>query len=404
VAALKEETAAAGRSRRTLSFTNALVIGQVAFSLLCLVIAALFFHSIERAYTIDPGFQTSHLALVMMNPVQAGYDPQRVKEFYRMTRERIAGLPGAESVSWASGMPFWNSASRSVLIEGAEPRKKSENLQTVSIIVGTDYFRTMGIPRVAGRVFNDGDREESLPVAVINQALAQHWPGGNPLGQRFHFAGDNMLRQVVGVVKNANYSTLGEAPQPCVYLPQRQNFAGGMTLYVRSQGNPASLLPPIQREVRTLDGNIEISDARTGAMLLDQVLWGPKVGVALLGVFGSLALVLASVGLYGVMAYSVTRRRREIGVRMALGAQRGAVLRLVIANGMRLVGWGIALGLGASLVLGRGLSHMLFGISSADPASLASASATLIVVALAACYLPAHAATRIDPMNALRQN
>jgi predicted permease len=404
VAALKEETAGAGRSRRTLSFSNALVIGQVAFSLLCLVTAALFFRSIERAYAIDPGFQTSHLALVVMDPTQAGYDPQRVKEFYRVTREQIAGLPGVESVSWASGMPFWNSASRSMLIEGAELREKSENLQTVSIIAGTDYFRTMRIPLVAGRVFDDGDRGESLPVAVINQALAQHWPDANPLGQRFHFAGDKMLRQVIGVVKNANYSTLGEAPQPCVYLPQRQNFAGGMTLYVRSQGNPSSLLPAIQREVRTLDNNIEISDARTGAMLLDQVLWGPKVGVALLGVFGSLALVLASVGLYGVIAYSVTRRRREIGMRMALGATRGTVLRLVVADGMRLIGWGIVFGLGASLVLGRGLSHTLFGISSADPVSLASASATLIVVALVACCLPAHAATRIDPMNALRQN
>ena len=139
-------------------------------------------------------------------------------------------------------------------------------------------------------------------------------------------------------------------------------------------------------------------------MLLDQVLWGPKVGVALLGVFGSLALALASVGLYGVMAYSVSRRRREIGVRIALGATPGAVLRLVLTEGMKLVGWGIVLGFGASLVLGRGLSHMLFGISSADPASLASAIMTLILVALAACYLPARAATRIDPMNALRQN
>jgi len=177
-----------------------------------------------------------------------------------------------------------------------------------------------------------------------------------------------------------------------------------MTLYVRSQGNPASLLPAIQREIRTLDSNIEISDARTGAMLLDEVLWAPKVGVALLGVFGSLALALASVGLYGVMAYSVTRRRREIGVRMALGATPGAVLRLVLTEGMKLVGWGIVLGFGASLVLGRGLSHMLFGVGFADPASLASASVTLTLVALAACYLPAVAATRIDPMNALRQN
>ena len=405
VAALKEETPAAGRTRRSVNFTSALLVGQVAFSLVCLVTAALFFHSIERAYSIDPGFQSGHLALVMMNPAQAGYGPERVKEFYRMTRERIASLPGVASASWASGMPFWNSPSRSVVIEGAELRKKSDNLQTVSIVVGTDYFPTMGIPLVAGRLLNDSDREESLPVALINQALAaQHWPGGNPLGRRFHFAGDDTWRQVVGVVKNANYSTLGEAPQPCVYLPLQQNVAGGMTLYVRSQGGPASLLPAIQREVRTLDSNIEISDARTGALLIDQVLWGPKVGVALLGVFGSLALVLASVGLYGVMAYSVSRRRREIGVRMALGAQRGAVLRLVIADGMKLVGCGIVLGLGASLVLGRGLSHMLFGISSADPLSLASASTTLIAVAVAACYIPARSATRIDPMNALRES
>jgi macrolide transport system ATP-binding/permease protein len=302
-------------------------------------------------------------------------------------------------------MPFWNSASRSVVIEGAEPRKRSDNLRTVSITVDTDYFSTMTIPLVAGRVLSDSDRQESLPVAVINQALAaQHWPGGNALGRRFHFADDGTWRQVVGVVKNTNYSTLGEAPQPCVYLPLRQNLAGGMTLYVRSQGNPAGLLPMIQREVRALDSNIEISDARTGAMLLDQVLWGPKVGVALLGMFGSLALVLASVGLYGVMAYSVNRRRREIGVRMALGAQRGAVLRLVISDGMKLVACGIAFGLGASLVLGRALSRLLFGISSADPVSLASASLTLIAVALAACYLPARWAMRIDPMNALREN
>jgi predicted permease len=200
VAALKEETAATGRSRRGLSFTNALVVGQVAFSLLCLVIAALFFHSIERAYGIDPGFQTGHLALVMMNPTQVGYDPERVKEFYRATQERLASLPGVDSVAWASRMPFWNSASRSVVIEGVEAPKKSESLQTVSFIISTDYFRTMGLPPVAGPVFNDGDREQSLPVVVINQALAaEHWPGGNALGRRFHFVGDSTWRKVVGV-------------------------------------------------------------------------------------------------------------------------------------------------------------------------------------------------------------
>lgn len=404
VTSLKEGTPASGRSRRALSLTNALLVGQVAFSLICLIVAALFFRSIQRAYTIDPGFETSHLALVMTNPTQAGYNQQRAEEFYRSARERVQILPGVQSVSWASGMPFWNSRSRPVVMQGAEPRKKSEALQTVSMVVAPDYFSTMGIPLAAGRIFNDGDRAGSLPVAVINQDLAaQHWPGGNALGQKFHFVGDHTWRQVVGIVKNADYATLGEAPQPCVYLPERQNFAGGMILYVRSRGNPADLLPALQRQLREVDSNIEVSDARTGAMLIDQVLWGPKVGVALLGVFGALALILAMVGLYGVMAYAVSRRRREIGVRMALGATRGSVLRLIVGDGMRLVGWGIALGVAASLLLGSGLSRMLFGISPADPASLAAASLALIVIALAACYFPARSATRIDPMNALRE-
>ncbi len=404
VAALKEETRAAGRSRRIVSFTQVLLAGQVAFSLLCLIVAALFFRSIERAYTIDPGFQVDHLGVVMINAAQAGYDPPRVKEFYRLGRERVATLPGVASVSWASGMPFWNSSAHSIEIEGAAPRAKSEAISTVLITVDTDYFSTMGIPVVAGRTFNDDDREESLPVAIINQALAaQQWPGANPIGRHFRFTGDKTWREVVGVVKNANYSTLGEPPQACVYLPLRQNYSGGMTLYVRSAGSPSGVLPAIQHEIRDLDSNIEVSDARTGSKLIDQVLWGPRVGVALLGVFGSLALVLASVGLYGVMAYSVGRRRREIGVRMALGAPRSDVLRLIIFEGMKVVGYGILVGLTAALLVGRLLSRMLFGISPADPLSYASACLALIAVALGACYLPARSATRIDPMTVLRE-
>jgi macrolide transport system ATP-binding/permease protein len=342
---------------------------------------------------------------VMMNPAQAGYGANRAKEFYRAAREKIAALPGVVSVSWASGMPFWNSASRPLVVEGEEPQEKAGNLQSVSITVDTDYFRTMEIPLVTGRAFSDSDRDGSLPVAMINQSLAaREWPGVNPLGRRFHFADDNTWRTVVGVVKNANYWTLGESPQPCIYLPLRQNQAGGMTLYVRTQGDPAGVLPAIQRDVREIDSNIEVSDARTGSVLIGQVLWGPKIGVALLGLFGTLALVLAAIGLYGVMAFAVSRRRREIGVRMALGATPGGVLRLVIGDGMRLVGWGMVFGLAAALALGRSLSDMLFGVSSADPASLASASIVLIIVAVAACYLPARAAARIAPMKALRDN
>jgi predicted permease len=398
-----KEGGATGPTKRSISFANLLLAGQVAFSLVCLVTATLFFRSIQRAYNVDPGFQTKRLALLMMNPAEAGYGDARVKEFYRVARERVANLPGVAAAAWASGLPFWGSPSRSVLIEGAEQRQKSSGIASVVLTVDSDYLQTIGIPLLEGRAFRDSDDDGSLPVAMINESLArEHWPGADALGHRFQLAGDQTARQVVGIVRNANYTTLGEAPQACVYLPMRQNFLGGMILYVRSQGDPAAVLPSVQRQIGDVDANVQISDVRTGAKLIEQVLWGPRVGVALLGVFGSLALVLASVGLYGAMAYSVTRRRREIGLRMALGASRAAVLRSVLRDGMALVCYGLVAGLGVCLLLGRALARILFGLSAADPISLGAASLVLVLVALLACYLPARAATQIDPLVALR--
>ncbi len=277
-------------------------------------------------------------------------------------------------------------------------------IATVAITVDTGYFPVMGIPLMKGRLFSDTDRDGSPPVALINEALAQeHWPNGDALGARVQFPGDKAWRQIVGIVKTANYTTLGEAPQPCVYIPLRQNYSDGMTLYVRSREDPGLLLTSVQREIRSLDPNIQISDVRTGGKLIEQVLWSARVGVTLLGVFGTLALALASVGLYGIMAYSVTQRTKEIGVRMALGGSPSNVLRMIIRDGMVLVCWGVGIGLGICLLMGRLLSRMLFGINSADPLSLAGASLVLMLVALVACYLPARSATRIDPMVALHE-
>ncbi len=242
-------------------------------------------------------------------------------------------------------------------------------------------------------------------MAIINEALArEHWPGGDALGHRFQLAGETVWRQVIGIVGNANYSSLGEA-SPAVRVPAlRQNYSANMTFYARADGDPTNLLASVQREIRSMDGSLMISDARTGTKLMEQVLWGPRVGVALLGVFGLLALTLAGVGLYGVMAYSVSQRTREIGVRAALGASRPSLLRLVLGDGMKLVLYGVALGLAAAMLAGRVLSGMLFGLSAADPVSLALAGFTLISVALVACYLPARAAIRIDPAAALRES
>lgn len=405
VSALKEETRIGGRVRRTARLMNALLVGQVAFSLVCLLTSVLFFRAIQRAWTIDPGFEFRHLGLWLVNPAQAGFGETRVKEFYREARERVAAMPGVASVSWSSGLPFWNTPGRSLVIQGVEQRAHSDAISTVTFTIDAGYFETVQIPLLRGRAVTENDREETAPVAVINEALArEHWPGGDALGHRFQFAGETVWRQVVGIVKNANYSSLGEHPQPCVYLPLGQNYSGDMILYVRADGDPANLLAAVQRELRNLNAAIVISDARTGTKLMEQVLWGPRVGVALLGVFGLLALTLASVGLYGVMAYSVSQRTREIGVRAALGASRPLLLRLVVGDGMRLVLYGVALGLGAAILAGRALSGMLFGLSTADPVSLALAGFTLISVALIACYLPARTAIRIDPAAALRDS
>jgi predicted permease len=404
VTALKEDTRTSGRERRAVSFSNALLVGQVAFSLIALVTTTLLLRSIQRAYEIQPGFQTAHLAIFMMNPGQAGYDQGRTKSFYREVHRRAAALPAVASVSWASGLPFWSRATQTLAIEGDQPRKASEAATTIVNTIDTDYFSTMQIPLTSGRDFTENDREGTTPVAIINDTTARrYWPNSNPLGRRIQLSGDKVLRQIVGIAKTANYTTLGEPAQLAVYVPLNQNFSDAMVLYVRSKTDPAGILTEVENEVRRIGPDVRVSDIRTGAKMMDQVLWSPRVMVGLLSVFGGLALVLASVGLYGVIAYSVSRRGREIGMRMALGAGQPAVLRLVLGEGMMLVAVGLACGLAVSLLIGRALSRMLYGISPADPVSLFGASLVLVLVAFLACYLPARRASRIDPLQALRE-
>lgn len=401
---LKEEGRLAAKAGRSARFQKTLLTAQVALSLVCLIAASLFYRAVRHAYTIDPGFDVQHLAVFLMNPEQVGYGTAQMETFHREVRERVAAIPGIDAVSWASDMPFWSTPSRGVLIEGQQQERKSDALTTVVNTVGLDYFKVMGIRLVQGRIFTDGDRDGSVPAVVINQDLARrYWPGGDALGKRLHLVGDNTMRQVVGIVANSNYTTLGEAPQPCLFFPLRQNPGGNFTLYVRAANDPAAVLGEVQRAVKQLAPRVEISDIRTGATLMGQILWSATVVVGLLGVFGLLALALASVGLYGLMAYSVRNRQREIGVRMALGASRPAVLRLVLRQGMTLVAAGIAIGLGCSLLLGRAFSKLLFGLSPADPLALAGASVVLLLVAFVAAYVPALTASRMEPMKALRE-
>ncbi|HWC20583.1 MAG TPA: ABC transporter permease, partial [Terriglobales bacterium] len=399
---LKEDTHGSGRSRRALHLGNLLVVGQVALSLVSLITASLFLRSMVRANAIDPGFQTDHLAIFPLNPGQVGYDKARTEDFYRELRERLLSQPGIASVSWSSNLPLWSRGISGIAIEGRELERKSEAGTSVLSTVDIDYFAVMGIPVLRGRDFTEDDREGSLPVAIINQAMVgRYWPNQNAIGKRFRFPGENFYRQIVGIARNANYQSLGESAQACIYVPLRQNFSDSMVLYVRTSADPAQILLTTERVIHDLDPQLPVADARTGRKLIKQALWSASMGISMLLLFGAVALGLASIGLYGLLAYSVKQRQREIGIRMALGAGRLQVLSLILRQGLTLVSVGIAIGIGLSVMFGRGLSRMLYGVSSADAVSIAGASLVLLAVASAACFLPARAASRVDPMAGL---
>jgi len=402
---LKEEAGSAGLGSRSAKFQKTLLAGQVALSLVALIAASLFLRAIRRAYDINPGFDDQHLAIFMMNPEQDGYSAARLRDFHRNVEDRVGRIPGVAAVSWASNLPFWSSPSRGVLIEGREQQRKSETITTVTNTVDVDYFNTMRIALLQGRSFTEADDDGSLPVVMINEELAHRfWPSGNAVGHLIRLSADSVPRQIVGVVRTSDYTSLGEVPQSCVYLPLLQNSGGAFSLYIRTAGDPSLALEAVQRAIRQVDPKIEVTDIRTGSKLMGQVLWNARMVLRMLGILGLMALALASVGLYGVLTYSVAGRRREIGVRMALGASRSDVLRLVLRQGMVLVCSGAAIGLVLALLIGRVFSRMLFGLSPADPLSLAGAAAVLILVAVFACWLPARAASRVDPLTALRQS
>src|SRR5579862_3194078 len=402
--ALKEGARTTGRSRRRVTLAGALLVSQVAFSFLLLMTAALFLRSIGRAYDMDPGFQTKHLAVFMTNPGQAGYGTAQTKAFYKEVRERVARIPGVESVSWSANLPLWSRVVNGLQVEGRQQRSRADKITTVVNTIDLDYFATAGVVLDHGRDFSALDRETSAPVAIVNEKLAHdYWPSGDVLGKRIQLPGEDRMRQVVGVVRTAMYSNWGETPQLCVYVPLEQNYSDSMVLYVRSKADPDQLMGPVQREIRAAGPQILVGSPRTGREIIDGGLFQAKMGVTLLTVFGLLALGLASIGLYGILAYAVNQRQREIGLRMALGASQRSVLGLILRQGLSLVLTGVLIGFVAALLAGRLLSGMLYGVSATDLISIAGAAATLLVVSLLACYLPAHWASRVDPLEALRQ-
>jgi predicted permease len=405
VPALKQEGRAG--SDRPSRLRSVLVVAEVAVCSALLIGAGLCVRSLLNARSIDPGFDAQHVLMAVLEPGSMGYSEVKGKAFYQQLVERVRALPGVTSASLAGYLPLTTDEQ----MVGAGPEDQpvpAGGLNGIdSTDVGPDYFRTMGITLPRGREFNGQDRAGSPPVAIINEAAAQRfWPGQSPIGQRLLVQTgpgpqDRQSAEVVGVVRTGKYRTLSEDPLPFFYQPILQNYRPRSTLVVRAE-DPRRLLPAVRREVQALDPNIVPFDLETMKEYMALPLFPAHTTGLLLGVFGALALVLAIGGLYGVMSYAVSQRTHEMGVRRALGAGREDIVRLVVGQGMLLTLLGIGIGLAGAFGATRALASLLYGISSTDHATFAAVSLILVGVALAASYIPARRATKVDPMVALR--
>jgi predicted permease len=404
---LAETLKAGGRGNsvgwRANPVSSLLVVAETALALVALVGAGLFIRSQQNAQHIDPGFESDKLFMMAFDLGALHYNEGKAQQFFRAAVERASTAPGVQFATVAANFPIGGGFGRTIFPEGQDETTGYRGTLTTLNSVTPTYFETLRIPIVRGRVFTDTDRKDTQPVAVINEAMARHfWPGEDALGKRFHFFDEPKLREVVGVVKNTVVNQIGEEPQPVAYLPMTQDYSPFATLQVRTVGRPDSVISAVRNAIQSLDPNLAITNVQTIHELMDQGLWAARMAAALLTLFGVLALILAAIGVYGVLSYSVNQQRQEIGIRRALGAQGGDVLRLVAGQGLRLALVGLAVGLALALGFTHALSSLLYNVSATDPWTFVGVTVILLLVALLACFIPARRATQVDPLVALR--
>jgi putative ABC transport system permease protein len=400
---LKERTTQA-TGARWYNIRHLLVVGQLALSLVALVSAGLFLRSLANAQQIELGFDSSGLMVMGINAGNQGYDEARGRDLYRRVLERLATVPGVESATLSTAVPlFAGGFSRTTFRDDQDIKDPRNGRLTQINEIGPRYFETIGIPILQGRPFNDNDRQGAAHVIIINETMAkQFYPNEQALGRRLYIFGRPEPREIVGIAKTIKYNSVGEPETAHMYVPLDQSYQSQVIVQARTAGDPDALLGTVRRELQALEPTMPLLNVNTYRTILRTSLWAPRFGTSLLAVFGFLALVLASVGLYGVISYGVSQRTREIGIRMALGASEKDVRGMVVRQGLMLAVGGVVIGLLAAFGLVRFVTSLLFGISGADPLTFTVVALMLLTVALLATYIPARKASRVDPVDALR--
>jgi len=400
VPVLKDATNMSGRRRRP-SAHSVLVVTQVTLALVLLASAGLFLQSVGNLRAIDKGFSGDKVLAMSLDMELQGYDKNRGKNFYAGVLENVSTLPGIQSVTLASTLPVTAGGMRMQRPENFTKPAVNERISIDVVRIAPRFFETIGLPLLRGRDFRALDTEKSTPTLIVNEAMAQKfWPGADPVGRAFN-DGDTTF-EVVGVARDTKYRDLRERSRMTMYRPLTQFYSSGVNLLVRTTSDPTPLAPTIQNRLRLLEPALAVFNIRTLSEHVDRSLYAERMQSLLLSVFSVLALVLTAVGIYGVIAFTVAQRTREVGIRMALGAQKKDVLKLILIRGMLLAAWGTGMGLIGCYWLSRLVSNQLYGVSAHDPATLVTVAALLIVVALSASYIPARRATKVDPLVALR--
>ncbi len=415
VPALKEESGTSGR-RQWFSLRNSLIVAQVALSLALLISAGLSVRSLRNRQTIDPGFDASDGLLITLDLGMLGYSKERGLEFYRQLNERLAATPGVRSIAIADYFPlgFDGRLGERISIEGQPPPADGQPISVVRQLVGLRYFETIGVPFLRGRDFTAQDTASSERAVIINETMARrHWPNlkdiGEVIGRRIRIGvgpdgqDDAPWSVIIGVAGDCKTGWLTEEAEAGMLMPISQNYAPEFQALARTNAEETTTISALRREVAAIDPNLPIKIITTLPERVGLQLWPTRVFAGLTMALGCLGLLLAAIGLYGVMSYSVAQRTREIGIRMALGAKARDLLKMIIGQGMRLTLVGVAFGLALAQALARGIAALLYGVTATDPLTFTGVTVFLMTVALLACYLPARRATKIDPIASLKR-